>query len=76
VRAAVITRVRPATDTRPSRLVAEGEQGRVSVEWDYGASAERNHGRALLAWQHKHGEELPRHGGWLPQGAAAWVALW
>lgn len=70
---AIETRWLGPTNTRPSRIVARADAGRIVVSWDYALTIAENHRKAAealcnrLRWS---GELI---GGNLPGARMAWV---
>lgn len=75
-RQAIQTRFLPVTNTRPSRVTAWAQAGRVTLSWDHALNADQNHAKAAAALAAKFGWKGTYHGGALPNNSGfAFVIL-
>lgn len=75
MRQAIHTRYLGPTNTRPSRIVAQADAGRLVIPWDHARNVADNHRAAALAFAARYGWGDRWQGGGLSDGTYAWVRL-
>lgn len=73
IRQAIETRYLPATNTRPARIGARAQAGRIAIPWDHGLNQEDNHRRAAEQFAERMGWTGRLVGGGLPGASFVWV---
>lgn len=68
-RQAIQTRFLPVTNTKPSRVTAWAQAGRVTLSWDHALNGDENHAAAAKALADQKGWKGVWHGGALPNNS-------
>lgn len=75
MRQAIVTRFLGPTNTKPARVRASCDAGRLTVSWDYSMGVPENHMAAARALCAKLGWESDLDGGSVPGAGYAFVQL-
>jgi hypothetical protein len=70
---AIETRFHGPTNTRPARVSARCDAGRIVLPWDYALGGDGNHKAAAVALATRLGWSADMIGGSLPGSGYAWV---